>query len=112
MKVIIVALAFVAVAAAAAIESEPPKILRSESSQTPEGGYVFGFETENGIARSETGEVKQVVDAENKPQNVVVVRGSYTYKDNEGNVETVNYFADETGFHAEGPSIPQAPSRR
>ncbi|XP_023954033.1 larval cuticle protein 1 [Bicyclus anynana] len=111
MKVIIVALALVAVAAGAAVEYEPPKILRSEYDQTPQGGYNFGFETENGISRIETGEPKEVLDADNKPQVVVAVRGSYTYTDKEGNVVTVNYSADENGFKAEGPSIPK-PVRR
>ncbi|KAJ0179897.1 hypothetical protein K1T71_004488 [Dendrolimus kikuchii] len=108
---ILVAVALVAVAVAAPTNPEPPKILRSEFIPSPEGGYSFGFETENGITRSETGEVKQVAGEDNKPQNVVVVRGSYTYTDLEGKPETVNYFADETGFHAEGDSIPK-PARR
>ncbi|XP_034824416.1 larval cuticle protein 1-like [Maniola hyperantus] len=112
MKVIIVALAFVAVAASAAIEGTPASILRSEFEQSPEGNYNYGFETSDGTSRNENGELKSVPNEDNKPQDVVVVRGSWTYTDNEGNVETVNYFADETGFHAEGPSIPKAPARR
>ncbi|XP_013187051.1 larval cuticle protein 1 [Amyelois transitella] len=111
MKLIIVALALVAIAAAAPAEPEPPKILRSEFEQQPEGGYVFSFETENGINRNENGELKEVLDEENKPHNVVIVRGSYTYTNSEGKPETVNYFADETGFHAEGDSIPK-PARK
>ncbi|CAK1604201.1 unnamed protein product [Parnassius mnemosyne] len=92
---------------------EPVKTIRSESSQQPEGPYSFSFETENGITREENGQVKEVLDEENKPQTVVVVRGAYSYTDNDGKIETINYYADETGFHAEGPSIPTvAPSRR
>ncbi|XP_035459007.2 larval cuticle protein 1 [Spodoptera frugiperda] len=110
-SMIIVALALVAVAAAIPVD-EPPKILRSNFDQQPEGGYAFGFETENGIARQEEGQVKQVVDEENKPQSVVVVRGSYSYTDVDGKPETINYFADETGYHAEGDSIPKVPVAR
>ncbi|KAF9798826.1 hypothetical protein SFRURICE_020390 [Spodoptera frugiperda] len=110
-SMIIVALALVAVAAAIPVD-EPPKILRSEFDRQPEGGYQFVYETENGINRQEEGQVKQVVDEENKPQSVVVVRGSYSYTNVDGKPETINYFADETGFHAEGDSIPKVPVAR
>ncbi|XP_053602829.1 larval cuticle protein 1-like [Plodia interpunctella] len=115
MKIIFVALALVAVAVAAPAApsntAEPVKILRSEFDQQPEGAYVFSFETENGITQNENGELKQVVDEENKPHTVVVVRGSYSYVNPEGKSETINYVADETGFHAEGDSIPK-PARK
>ncbi|CAD0198297.1 unnamed protein product [Chrysodeixis includens] len=114
MKFIIVAaVALVAVAAALPVEeNKPVAILRSEFQQEPEGGYVYSFETENGIKRQENGEVKEVLDEENKPRNVVVVRGSYTYVNNEGVEETINYVADENGYKAEGASIPVAPVAR
>ncbi|KAL0840376.1 hypothetical protein ABMA28_015633 [Loxostege sticticalis] len=111
MKVIIfVALACVALAVAAPADPVAPvvKILRSDFDQQPEGNYVFSFETEDGTSRNENGELKQVLDEENKPHDVITVRGSYSYTNKEGGVETVNYYADETGFHAEGPSIPKA----
>ncbi|XP_028176487.1 larval cuticle protein 1-like [Ostrinia nubilalis] len=111
MKLIVcVALAILAVAAAAPatpVQGEPVKILRSEFDQEPEGGYQFSFETEDGTSRQEKGELKSAVDEENKPHDVVVVRGSYSYTNKEGVSETVQYYADETGFHAEGPSIPK-----
>ncbi|XP_072940430.1 larval cuticle protein 1-like [Epargyreus clarus] len=112
MKMIIAALALVAVAAAASLPEEPIPIVRSEFNQQPEGSYNFAYETANGIIRTETGELKQALDEENKPHDVVAVRGSYSYTDKEGKVETVNYFADETGYHAEGDSIPKAPVAR
>ncbi|XP_032528533.1 larval cuticle protein 1-like [Danaus plexippus] len=113
MKVIIVALAFVAIVAALPVDvKEPLKILRSDFDQQADGGYKFNFETENGIARDEVGEVKEAVDEENKPRIVIVVRGSYSYKNVDGKVESINYYADENGFHAEGDSIPKPVSRR
>ncbi|CAH0407751.1 unnamed protein product [Chilo suppressalis] len=108
MKLIVAIALFVAVAAALPVEQEPAKILRSEFDQQPDGAYVYSFETDNGIIRNENGEVKQALDEENKPHDVVVVRGSYTYTNPEGKQETITYFADETGFHAEGDSIPKA----
>ena len=69
------------------------------------------FESEDGISRQEDGEVKEALDEENKPHSVVVVRGSYSYPGEGGKPETINYYADETGFHAEGDSIPKPASR-
>ncbi|XP_049866013.1 larval cuticle protein 1-like [Pectinophora gossypiella] len=114
MKVVLVALALVALTVAAPQGSveRVPQIVRSQFEAQPEGNYVFNFETDNGIQRQETGELKQVADEDNKPQNVVVVRGSYTYTDTEGKPQTVNYVADETGYHAEGDIIPKAQARR
>ncbi|KAJ2946990.1 hypothetical protein O0L34_g16335 [Tuta absoluta] len=105
MKLALVVLALVA-AAAALPQKEDVQIVRSDFDQTPEGGYVFAFESSDGISRQETGEVKLVNDEENKPQQVVVVKGSYSYKDETGKPVSVNYYADETGYHAEGDSIP------
>lgn len=56
------------------------------------------------------GELKEALDEENKPHQVIAVRGSYSYKNNDGLVETINYFADEKGFNAEGDSIPKVPT--
>lgn len=67
------------------------------------------FETSDGVVRGEYGELKDVLDEDNKPQKVVVVRGSYKYTDPEGKPESISYFADETGYHAEGDSIPKVP---
>ncbi|KAG6451801.1 hypothetical protein O3G_MSEX007338 [Manduca sexta] len=111
MKMIIfVAVALAAVAVAAL--PEPPKILKSEFDSQPEGGYHFAYETEDGISRSEKGELKQTVDEENQPLNVVVVRGSYSYVDPEGKLQQFNYVADENGFQLEGQSISQVSGKK
>ncbi|XP_026729273.1 larval cuticle protein 1-like [Trichoplusia ni] len=106
-SIILVALALVAVAAASPVDNPPAAIVRSEFNQDPQGSYNFGFESDDGISRSETGELKEALDEENKPHTVVVVRGSYSYTDKEGKPETISYYADETGYHAEGPSVPK-----
>ncbi|XP_041976604.1 larval cuticle protein 1-like [Aricia agestis] len=113
MKMIVVALAFVALAAAGPVPDAlvvPEtiyKILRSEFEPKEDGSYSFDFETENKIQRQEVGELKSLVDEENKPHDVVIVRGSYSYINDLGEQEVMNYWADETGFHAEGPSVPR-----
>ncbi|XP_032510831.1 larval cuticle protein 1-like [Danaus plexippus] len=110
MKMIIVALALVALVAAAPVEKESPKIIRSEYDQQSNGAYSYQFESEDGISKSEVAEVKEVLDEDNKPQLILVIRGSFSYPRNDGGVETINYVADENGFRAEGPSIPQPPA--
>ncbi|CAG9127119.1 hypothetical protein JYU34_016434 [Plutella xylostella] len=112
---VVLAFALVACAAAAPAapaDKEPVKILRSNFEAQPDGAYVYGFESEDGITREETGELKEALDEDNKPHTVVVVRGSYTYLDSEGQPQTITYYADETGFHAEGAAIPKAPVAR
>ncbi|CAH0727818.1 unnamed protein product, partial [Brenthis ino] len=109
---IIAALAFLALAAAFPLENnEPTKILRSEHEQSPEGQYNFNFETDDGTSRQEEGTLKEVLDEEKKPHNVVVVRGSYTYV-SDGKPDTITYEADEKGYRASGDSIPKQASRR
>ncbi|XP_063361611.1 larval cuticle protein 1-like, partial [Cydia amplana] len=108
LQVVFVA-ALVAVALAAPAEPEPVKILRSEFDQQPEGGYSYAIETEDGVKKEEVGEIKSVNDEENKPHNVVIVRGSYSYTDKEGTPHTLTYVADENGFQPLSEDIPKAP---
>ncbi|CAH1644300.1 unnamed protein product [Spodoptera littoralis] len=111
-SIILVALALVAVAVAVPVVPEEVKIVRSDYQQQPEGSYQFGYEAENGIVRDEVGELKEALDEENKPHKVVVVRGSFSYPGEDGKPISISYFADESGFHAEGDSIPKVPARR
>ncbi|XP_026729276.1 larval cuticle protein 1-like [Trichoplusia ni] len=112
MKFIIVAaVALVAVAAALPVE-EPVEIVNSVFEQQADGGYKYAFGQSDGVKREETGVVKEAFDEDNKPHNVVVVRGSYSYINPNGQEELINYTADEEGFHPEGSSIPVAPVAR
>ncbi|CAD0198300.1 unnamed protein product [Chrysodeixis includens] len=110
--IIVAAVALVAVAAALPVEEKPVEILSSVVDQQPDGGYNYAFVQSDGSKREEVGVVKEVLDEENKPQKVVVVRGSFSYINSEGVEETINYTADEEGFHPEGASIPVAPVAR
>jgi hypothetical protein len=67
--------------------------------------FPFSFETGNGIVREEVGEVKNA----GTPEEHQAVRGSYSYKDPEGNDIVVTYTADENGFVAQGAHLPVAP---
>ncbi|XP_063532266.1 larval cuticle protein 1-like [Cydia strobilella] len=106
--VVIVVAALVAVALAAPAEPEPVKILRSDFEHQPDGAYNYALETEDGVKKEETGEIKVVNDEENKPHSVIVVRGSYSYTDKEGAPHTVTYVADENGFQPQSEDIPKA----
>lgn len=48
-------------------------------------------------------------DQEGQTLNAQVQQGSYTYTSPEGTIITVNYVADETGFHATGDHLPTPP---
>lgn len=68
--------------------------------------YVYNdsFETANGIQRDETG------DIHHRPESSLNVQGSYSYTGDDGRTYTVNYKADENGFHAEGDHLPTTPA--
>ena len=57
-------------------------------------GFRSYFESDDGQKQEMIGEMRQVGDA-----NVVVMRGSYEYVDANGDIVTVNWYADETGYH-------------
>lgn len=48
-------------------------------------------------------------DAEGEQLNAQVQQGSYTYTSPEGQIITVTYTADETGFHPSGDHLPTPP---
>lgn len=61
-----------------------------------DGNYNFNFSNDDGSSRQEVG----APDA---------IRGSYSFVTPEGEQVSVEYHADETGFHATGSHVPQAP---
>ncbi|XP_024881052.1 flexible cuticle protein 12-like [Temnothorax curvispinosus] len=66
-------------------------------------GYQYGYELSNGQTHQESAHL-QNPGQENES---LVVRGSFSYVDPETNVKyTVNYVADENGFHPEGAHLP------
>ncbi|KAG6460482.1 hypothetical protein O3G_MSEX012005 [Manduca sexta] len=109
-KIVLVALAMVAVALAAPQQQQPPQhevyILKQDSDVNPEG-YNFDFETSDGTARQETGTLKDFGDN----HKAIEVNGSYKYVGTDGLVYTVTFTADEHGFqpqeHVEHPGAQQ-----
>ncbi|XP_019700271.2 flexible cuticle protein 12-like [Harpegnathos saltator] len=105
MKTIIALFALVAVAVAAPVEDNSQTVVVKETPLDNIGidGYQFGYELSNGESREESA---QLVNAgtENASLNV---RGSFSFVDPATNARyTVNYVADENGYHPEGEHLP------
>merc|ERR1711887_149403 len=75
------------IGAALGVLSNPP---------SAKGDYNFNFSNDDGSSRQESG----------APDGI---RGSYSFITPEGENVNVSYVADETGFHATGSHVPQAP---
>lgn len=63
----------------------------------------FSYETSDGVARQEQGQLKQIGD-----QAAIVVRGTISWVAADGQTYTINYVADENGFQPEGAHLPKA----
>ncbi|TRY81210.1 hypothetical protein TCAL_13588 [Tigriopus californicus] len=92
--------------AATLVELKPIAIVRSTfngpTGENPD--FDFSYETENGIKQEATGTMKDIGGTE-----VMVMRGSYSYIDENGEDVLVSWEADEMGFRAESESLPIAP---
>lgn len=73
-------------------------VLNYENVQNPDG-YLYNFDTSNGIHRDESATTATGVKA----------KGSYSYKGDDGKVYTVTYTADENGFQPSGDHLPPIP---
>jgi len=107
MKLITTFAAIVAAALAAPAYDNSQTVVVKETPLDNIGidGYQFGYELSDGQAHSESA---QLVNAGQENESLVV-RGSFSYVDPETNVRyTVNYVADENGFHPEGAHLPVA----
>uniref|UniRef100_A0A453Z3Q2 Uncharacterized protein n=1 Tax=Anopheles quadriannulatus TaxID=34691 RepID=A0A453Z3Q2_ANOQN len=97
MKTLIV-LALIAIVAVAADQNA--KVLRYENVQDGDASYKFAFESDDGIARQEQGELKTEQEGMN-------VQGNFKFVADDGKEYVVQYVADSQGFHPEGDHIPK-----
>ncbi|KAI5631614.1 insect cuticle protein domain-containing protein [Phthorimaea operculella] len=112
MKLQIVAvLAVVAVACAAPQNraDAEAQIVSQQLDVQPDGAFNSAVQTSNGISAQAQGELKTVPGEDNKPVPALIIRGSYSYVDNEGKQHQVVYVADENGYQAQSDDIPVAP---
>jgi len=88
------------------------QILRQESDIQPDGSYQYSYETDNGIAAQEQGQIR-VINAEEADKSV---SGSFSWTSPEGQPIQISYIADENGYQPQGdlpvpPPIPAAIQR-
>lgn len=65
--------------------------------------FSYSAETSNGIAFSEEGGLKNV----GTDNEVLEVRGQYSYVGDDGKTYTIIYIANEGGYQPQGAHIPQ-----
>ncbi|KXJ75277.1 endocuticle structural glycoprotein SgAbd-5 [Aedes aegypti] len=105
MKSTIVAfVAIFALALAVPVPDKDAQTLRFDNDHKGIDGYNFEVETSNGIRQQEQAELRSFGD----DNAAIVVRGSYSFTADDGQVYTVNYIADENGFQPEAPHLPKA----
>ena len=84
--------------------AKPIAIVRSTYNPPAETSvFDYSFESENGIKQEATGSMRTVDDNE-----VSVMKGSYSYIGADGLDYLVEWYADETGFHATAPHLPKS----
>lgn len=100
-------LAIVAVASAAVLPGQHAdavaETLRADSVVNPDS-FQYAYETSNGIAAKEAGQLKQI-----GTESGIVTQGEYTYTAPDGQQIRVTYVADENGFQPQGDHLPVAP---
>ncbi|KAG4077567.1 hypothetical protein HA402_002994 [Bradysia odoriphaga] len=103
MKVIIIfAALFAAVLAAPVDDSNVAQVLRYENDNVGLEGFKYGFETSDGIARDEQGELVDV----GTEDEAIEVRGQFSYTGPDNVVYLVTYTAGKQGFVPSGSHIP------
>ncbi|KAJ8669022.1 hypothetical protein QAD02_000281 [Eretmocerus hayati] len=86
----------------------PIPILQWNKEQEHDGTYRASYETGNNIIAEESGYIKQVGQGDEQ-SDALVQQGSYSYTSPEGKIITIQYTADETGFHPTGEHLPTPP---
>lgn len=77
-----------------------PSIYKTQyHSQDQLGQYAFGY-----VGDASTAHEVRTLDG--------AVRGSYTYVDSDGQLQTANYIADDKGFRVEATNLPHVPQTK
>ncbi|KAM7357142.1 endocuticle structural protein SgAbd-6-like [Cochliomyia hominivorax] len=102
MKLMLVFGLFALVACALAAPQKDVEII-SQNSDVNIDSYKFDFATSDGTSRTEEGVIKNA----GTDNEVLEVKGSFTWTAPDGQTYTVNFIADENGFQPEGAHIPK-----
>ncbi|XP_055627224.1 larval cuticle protein 65Ag1-like [Toxorhynchites rutilus septentrionalis] len=103
MKFVLAFVALFAFAYAVPVPNKDAQTLRYDNDHGV-GGYSYAVETSNGIQQQEQAELRNF----GPETSAIVVRGSYSFTADDGQVYTVNYIADENGFQPEAAHLPRA----
>ncbi|XP_032668789.1 endocuticle structural glycoprotein ABD-4-like [Odontomachus brunneus] len=90
------------------VSTTPIPILHWNKQQEHDGTYKTSYETGNNIIAEESGYIKTIGEGEDRAE-AIVQQGTFSYTSPEGQLITIHYTADETGFHAQGDHIPTPP---
>ncbi|EFA00926.1 pupal cuticle protein 20 [Tribolium castaneum] len=80
--------------------SQQVPILRLDNNNEGDGNYQYAYETGNGIAAQERGQLRG---------DWVAADGSFSFTSPEGQQFSITYTADENGFHPQGAHLPTPP---
>ncbi|XP_044742647.1 larval cuticle protein 65Ag1-like [Chrysoperla carnea] len=105
MKFVIVFAALFAVALAKPLDDKDVEVKAYTNDNIGTGEYTYNVVLSDGQSRSESASLAQL----DKDETAIRVSGEFRYLW-EGVEYLVKYYADETGFHAEGAHLPKAPS--
>ena len=83
---------------------QPVGIVRSSFLPQLDGTFEYSFESENGIKQQAFGQRKAIGE---DGSDVIVMKGSYEYIGPDGNIYVVDWEADENGYRATAPHLPQ-----
>ncbi|XP_019876741.1 flexible cuticle protein 12-like [Aethina tumida] len=103
MKLIVLfALAAVALAAPQG-QDKDATIIKSELENIGTDGFNWAYETSNGIAAQEQGQLNNA----GTDNEAIAVRGSFKFVGPDGVTYEVTYVADENGFQPQGAHLPK-----
>ncbi|XP_011639344.1 endocuticle structural glycoprotein ABD-4 [Pogonomyrmex barbatus] len=86
----------------------PIPILHWNKQQEHDGTYKTSYETGNNIIAEESGYIKTIGEGEDRAE-AIVQQGTFSYTSPEGQLITIHYTADETGFTRKVDHIPTPP---
>ncbi|XP_018334194.1 endocuticle structural glycoprotein SgAbd-8-like [Agrilus planipennis] len=97
--------ALIAAVASQTNERDAP-IISQKSDINPDGSYSVAYETGNGITAGENGILKSLGP---EGPGVIEAQGYYQYTAPEGQPISLQYTADENGYHPQGEHLPTPP---
>ncbi|CAK1580013.1 unnamed protein product [Parnassius mnemosyne] len=89
--------------ACATVPDNVANVVRSNFDHDSNGGYQYGYETDNGITAQADGRITVL----NKDETAHQVQGSVSYVSPEGQKIEITYVADENGYQPKGDHLPK-----